>query len=297
MQANRWINMRLLVFVSFCLLATCSKLLAQKQLEVESTYIYRAPETISVEQAKRIAFERAQIDAIATSFGTSISQYNSTSISNKNGQSDIDFFSISSSDVQGEWIETIGEPQFDISYEQGMLIVECHVRGVIRKITTTAVDISAKLLRNGHEDRFESTEFKSGDDLFLSFISPISGYLAVYLLDNDNNAFCLLPYRNQSDGIYRVSANKKYLFFSESAVPIDERSVIDEYVLTCERTYETNQIFIVFSPNPFVKANDKDNGDIFPRELDAQSFHTWLAKIRKKDTNLTLQLKQISIIK
>ena len=284
----------LLVVLSLCAaLSVC----AQSTKKVETSYIYRAAESVSIEQAKRIALERAQLEVIANTFGTKISQHNSTWVTNRNGESNVDFLNISSSDIQGEWIETIGEPQFDISYEQGMLIVKCYVRGVIREITTSAVDISAKLLRNGQEDRFESTEFKSGDDLFLSFSSPVDGYLAVYLLDDDNNAYCLLPYRNQSDGIYRVSANKKYLFFSESAVPIEERSIVDEYVMTCERTYETNQIYIVFSPNPFVKANDKDNGDVLPRELDARSFQKWLAKIRKKDVNMTLQFKQISISK
>jgi len=284
----------LLVVLSLCAaLSVC----AQSTKKVETSYIYRAAESVSIEQAKRIALERAQLEVIANTFGTKISQHNSTRVTNRNGESNVDFLNISSSDIQGEWIETIGEPQFDISYEQGMLIVKCYVRGVIREITTSAVDISAKLLRNGQEDRFESTEFKSGDDLFLSFSSPVDGYLAVYLLDDDNNAYCLLPYRNQSDGIYRVSANKKYLFFSESAVPIEERSFVDEYVMTCERTYETNQIYIVFSPNPFVKANDKDNGNVLPRELDARSFQKWLAKIRKKDVNMTLQFKQISISK
>lgn len=284
----------LLIVLSLCAaLSVC----AQSTKKVETSYIYRAAESVSIEQAKRIALERAQLEVIANTFGTKISQHNSTRVTNRNGESNVDFLNISSSDIQGEWIETIGEPQFDISYEQGMLIVKCYVRGVIREITTSAVDISAKLLRNGQEDRFESTEFKSGDDLFLSFSSPVDGYLAVYLLDDDNNAYCLLPYRNQSEGIYRVSANKKYLFFSESAVPIEERSIVDEYVMTCERTYETNQIYIVFSPKLFVKANDKDNGDVLPRELDARSFQKWLAKIRKKDVNMTLQFKQISISK
>ncbi|MCI6861946.1 MAG: DUF4384 domain-containing protein [Prevotella sp.] len=264
---------------------------------METSYIYRAAESVSVEQAKRIALERAQLEVIANTFGTKIAQHNSTRVSNRNGESNVDFLNISSSDIQGEWIETIGEPQFDISYEQGMLIVQCHVRGVIREITTSPIDISAKVLRNGQADRFESSEFKSGDDLYLSFSTPVDGYLAVYLIDDENNAFCLLPYRNQSDGIYKVKANKKYVFFSESAVPLDERSVIDEYVMTCERSYETNQVYVIFSPNQFVKANDKDNGETLPRELDTKSFQRWLAKIRKKDVNLTLQFKQISISK
>lgn len=287
--------MRFLLFaLSLCM---ALNIFSQSTKRVETSYIYRAAESVSVEQAKRIALERAQLEVIANTFGTKIAQHNSTRVSNRNGESNVDFLNISSSDIQGEWIETIGDPQFDISFEQGMLIVQCHVRGVIREITTSPIDISAKVLRNGQEDRFESSEFKSGDDLYLSFTTPVDGYLAVYLIDDENNAFCLLPYRNQSDGIYKVKANKKYVFFSESAVPLEERSVIDEYVMTCERSYETNQVYVIFSPNQFVKANDKDNGETLPRELDTKDFQRWLAKIRKKDVNLTLQFKQISISK
>lgn len=274
-----------------------SSLHAQQVKKVEGEYTYRAPEQVSVEQAKRTALERAKLEAMATTFGTNISQQNSTRVSNSNGKSNVDFLSISSSDVKGEWIETIGEPQYTINYEQGMLIVTCKVKGTIREITTAAIDIKAKVLRNGTEDRFESSEFRSGDDLYLSFQSPVDGYLAVYLLDEEGNAFCLLPYRNQSDGIYKVRANTPYIFFSEKDAPLQERSLIDEYVMTCEKAQEVNQIYTIFSPNPFIKSNDKDNGDALPRETDGESFQKWLAKVRRKDNSVNFSSKQITIAK
>ena len=244
--------MRNIILILFCMFY--SSLHAQQVKKVEGEYTYRAPEQVSVEQAKRTALERAKLEAMATTFGTNISQQNSTRVSNSNGKSNVDFLSISSSDVKGEWIETIGEPQYIINYEQGMLIVTCKVKGTIREITTAAIDIKAKVLRNGTEDRFESSEFRSGDDLYLSFQSPVDGYLAVYLLDEEGNAFCLLPYRNQSDGIYKVRANTPYIFFSEKDAPLQERSLIDEYVMTCEKAQEVNQIYTIFSPNPFIKS-------------------------------------------
>ena len=273
------------------------KLLAQKQQKVENTYTYRAPESISVEQAKRTALERAQLEAIAATFGTNISQQNSTRVSNSNGKSNVDFLSVSSSDVKGEWIETLGEPQYTINYEQGMLVVTCKVKGTIREITTTSIDIKAKVLRNGTEDRFESSEFRSGDDLYLSFQSPVNGYLAIYLLDEEGNAFCLLPYRNQSDGIYKVYANTPYIFFSEKDAPLQEHNLIDEYVMTCEKAQEVNHVYTIFSPNRFIKSNDKDNGDALPREIDAKSFQKWLAKVRRKDNSINFSSKQITISK
>lgn len=270
---------------------------AQQVKKVIGEYTYRAPEDVSLEKAKRTALERAQLEAIAETFGTDISQHNSTMVSNKNGHSDIDFLSISSSDVKGEWIETIGEPEYTISYEQGMLIVKCRVKGNIREIVSATIDIKAKVLRNGTEDRFESSEFRSGDDMYLSFQSPVDGFLAVYLIDDNGDAFCLLPYRKQTDGIQRISANTPYVFFSEKDASLSERALVDEYTLTCEHNIENNQIYVIFSPDLFVKANDNDMGEYLPREIEAKAFQKWLAKVRRKDKYLNFFSKLITITK
>lgn len=270
---------------------------AQQVKKVVGTYTYYAPEEVSLDRAKRTALERAQISAIAEVFGTDISQHNSTRVTNKNGHSDVDFLSMSSSDVKGEWIETIGEPEYTINYEQGMLEVKCTVKGTIREIVSAEIDIKAKVLRNGTEDRFESSEFRSGDDMYLSFQSPTDGFLTVYLLDDNGDAFCLLPYRKQSDGIQKISANTPYLFFSEKDVSLADRTIVDEYTLTCEHNTENNQIYIIFSPNSFVKANDNDMGEYLPREIEAKAFQKWLAKVRRKDKQLNFCSKQITIIK
>lgn len=288
--------MRFVTFI-ICLFGLCTIVNAQQIKTVENTYVYRAPENVSIEHAKRIALERSQVEVIANTFGTNISQQNSTLICNNNGKSNIDFISISSSDVQGEWIETIGEPHYDISFEQGMLIVSCRIKGVIREIVSAAIDIKAKVLRNGTEDRFESSEFRSGDDMYLSFQSPVDGYLAVYLIDDNGDAFCLLPYRKQTNGIQRVSANTPYVFFSEKDASLSERTLVDEYTLTCEHGVENNQIYVIFSPNPFVKANDNNIGELLPREIDGKSFQSWLANIRRKDKYVNFSVKPIIIKK
>lgn len=279
------------------ILGFLSSLCAQQTKKVETSYIYRASENVSVEQAKRIAFERAQIEVLANTFGTRISQQNSTSISNENGRSNVNFLNISTSDIQGEWIETIGEPEYDISYSQEMLIVECHAKGIIRPIKNTPIDVKAKVLRNGITDRFESSEFKSGDDLYVSFQSPMDGYIAIYLMDDNNQAFCLLPYRNQTDGIYKINANCPYLFFSLENASKEEKSIVDEYIMTCTRNPEMNQIYILFSPNKFIKAIDSSSDITIHRTLNGSDFQKWLAKVRRKDTNLTLISTQLIISK
>ena len=280
----------LLMFLSF-------PAFSQKMKTVEGEYTYHAPENVTLEEAKRTALDRAKIQALADAFGTIVSQTNATRMENRNGKSDVDFLSIGGSEVKGEWIETIGQPDYNISYEQGMLVVKVSVKGKAREIVSAQIDIVAKILRNGTEDKFESDEFRSGDDLYLSFMSPVSGYLAVYLVDAEQTAYCLLPYRNQTDGIYKVEANRRYLFFNIKEAPAQERQFVDEYVMTCNRSSEYNQIYVIFSPQPFAKAADNVSAELLPRELKFEEFHKWLVKCRKQDVNMQIINKMIQITK
>ena len=70
-------------------------------------YTYVVPDNVSREEAKRIAAERARLDALAMVYGTLVSQDNTTFISNRNGESDIVFQSLGGSDVRGEWLGDI----------------------------------------------------------------------------------------------------------------------------------------------------------------------------------------------
>lgn len=269
---------------------------SQKMRTVKGEYTYHAPENVTLEEAKRTALDRAKIQALADVFGTIVSQTNATRMENHNGISDVDFFSIGGSEVKGEWIETIGQPNYDISYEQGMLVVKVSVKGKAREIVSAQIDIKVKVLRNGTDDKFESDEFRDGDDLYLSFISPVSGYLAVYLVDS-KTAYSLLPYRSQTDGIYKVEANRRYLFFNIKEAPMQERQCVDEYVMTCSRSSEHNQIYVIFSPQPFAKAADNALAERLPRELGVDDFQKWLVRCRKQDTGMTAKHKQIIILK
>lgn len=277
------------------LLILTSSVFAQKLRTVEAEYTYYAPENVTLEQARRTALDRAMIQALADEFGTIVTQQNATRLENRNGQSVIDFLSIGGSEVKGEWIETIGEPIYNIRYEGNMLVVVCKVKGKAREIVSAGIDFQTKILRNGTDDKFESDQFRSGDDLYLSFQSPVSGYLAVYLVDADNQAYCLLPYRNQTDGIYPIKANQHYLFFNIKDAPLQERPYVDEYVMTCEHEAEHNQLYVVFSPNQFVKASDNATDDRLPRELNYTDFQRWLAKCRKRDEEMNLQMIPITI--
>ena len=281
----------LIVFFAILTLPVC----AQKIKTVKGESTYYAPENVTLEEAKRKALDQAKIQALAEEFGTMVSEGTETRGKIHNGQSEYDFFSIGSSEVKGEWIETIGEPEYDIRYEDGQLVVTCKVKGKAREIVSAAIDFKAKVLCNGTEDKFENNRFKSGDDLFLSFQSPVKGFLAVYLEGEDGQVFCLLPYRNQSEGIYPIEANRRYLFFDPKSAPSKEKDIVDEYVMTCEGTSDMNQIYVIFSPNQFAKASDNNTQENLPRQLSREDFMKWLVKCRKHDLGMTLNKVFITV--
>lgn len=268
---------------------------SQEIIEADGEYTYVVPDNIDLERAKQIALERAMIQIIANEFGTIISQTNSTSIKNNNGNSDLDFISIRESDIKGEWIETTVSPIFKTEVIKDHLIVKVWVSGKIRKTTTSNINFSARILRNGTEDKFEDDTFNDGDDLFLSFLSPINGFIVAYLVDNNGMAYCLLPYQNSGQGNVAIKANQRYVFFSAKHSTTDLQSCVDEYKITCSKSQEYNNIYVIFSPNSFVKAVDNKQLDTLPRVLTEREFQKWLSSSRVKDSRMTLKKFQITI--
>lgn len=296
-----WKFLRIVITVIICF--TFLPAIAQNIQKVCGEAIYYAPENITMEQAKQIALQRAKTDALAVAYGTIVSQNNVTTAKNENGESEINIYSLGGSEVKGEWLETIGEPEYQISYEKGMLVVKVSVCGKAREIISAGVDFSVKVLRNGVNEKFENDSFKSGDEMFLLFRSPSDGYLAVYLIDDKGVAYCLLPYRAMPDGKVKIEANKNYLFFSqENTGGLCASSMIDEYTLTCEKQTENNFLYVIFSPNSFVKANDYSgkqvSGDLLlPRELPFEKFQKWLTKNRTFDKEMKMEIKSLTIMK
>lgn len=282
------------------MLIICVGLSAQQTKKVGGEYTYHPPENVTLEEAKRTALERLKTQLIAEEFGTVVAQANTTFVENTDGKSSIDFQSLAASEVKGEWIETIGEPKYDISYEQGMLVVKVEVEGRIREITAAKVEFTAKILCNGTEDRYEHADFKHGDDLYLSFSSPTDGYLTVYLLDTHRDAYCLLPYQSDADGKVSIEHGKRYVFFSPKDAPREEAAMVDEYYMTCEKAIETNFLYLIFSPNGFTKASDAvveqaEEEDELPRMLPFTDFQNWLERCRRRDKEMTVEVRQITI--
>lgn len=273
---------------------------AQKIVTVSGEYIYYPPDTESYDTAKSKALQRAQIQLLADHFGTVVNAGSTTVVSNDGNGSNVETFSLGESLVKGEWIETVGEPVFErFLGKDDMLAIRVTLKGRVREISPSSVDYEARILRNGVDDRFESTDFNDGDDMYFSFKAPVDGYLAIYMYDGSGTAYCLLPYLSMKQGTYEVKGGERYVLFSatEAKSPLVQHDV-DEFTMTCEHSVELNRIYCIYSPEPFTKAVDsRTTSEALPRELPYPDFQKWLSRIRTFDLKMKVKTFDITIKK
>lgn len=285
------------------LLGFALRLSAQHVLTASGSYIYYAPSNITLDQAKIVALERAKIQIIADNFGTVVGVVNHTQVSNSGEDSSVSFLSLGENEVKGEWIETIGKPIYDIRYEENQQIVKVSVKGRIREIISARIPFEARILRNGISDKYESDVFKDGDELFMSFISPEEGFVAVFLYDLDG-VRRLLPMKYEKDGSRAIKAGTRAVFFAHrvSKYSVIEDKVIEtirsEYVVTCQNNSELNRIYVIYSPHQFSRPNDQiPEGEMLPAFLSFEQFQRWLSKSRWQDKAMSVTIKDILIQK
>ena len=289
--------MKQFVFAIFAFLTVAAGF-SQKIKKVTATYTFYAPETMSIEEAKRTAIDRAKIQALADEFGTVVSQTTSTRVTNNDGDSKIDMLSTGQSEVKGIWVETIGEPKCEISYVDDALIVTAKISGKAKALYELQIPLDVKVLRNGTDSRCEDDSFRDNDDLFLSFQSPVDGSLLVYLVDHTtNNAYCLLPYGSSSQSCQSIKQNQKYVFFSPDHADYCDNPEIDEYTLTCSNSagIEHNDIIVFFSSDALVKTNTSTSGEGLPRSLSLKEFNAWKAKLLGTSSDIQIINKPITI--
>lgn len=286
---------RFVIVLSVILLSVGISFAAPKTKKVKVEYTYFIPVNVSSDEARIIAVQRAQAQAIADEFGSVVTQYSRVSMESNNENDNTDFLSIGGSELKGEWIETIGEPKFEYITDGNEIALRVKISGVIREIEGAKVPFSVKILRNGTSDANESDMFSSGDDLYMSFKSPSGGYIAIYLIDAENHAFCLLPYRRQDNGFFSTKANKRYLFFHPDYADGVEKRIVDEFVVDTDHGRERNRIVTVFSPNKFFKAIDEQSENDVPRNLGYGEFQKWLANLKKKDVEVSIIETAITI--
>lgn len=265
-------------------------------------FIYQIHPRESLEEARLKAIQQAQLEGIKDAFDTALSQTNFSSIYNSNSGGDERFYSFAESDVNGQWVETISE-DVKINSQGGMNFYNVQLKGKVRELISNRIDVDWALMSNGTDpkkDKVRNDTFTVGEYLYVYFMSPVDGYLAIYLADCDEEQMvqCLIPYRGVNEGSMKIEANKPYIFFSRDHADESIKNKVGRIKVNAHNSIDYNRLHILFSPNEFTKTIDNDAPSAIitdrygkeihtlPRQLDFKTFQKWLTKVRLKDRDM-----------
>lgn len=273
-------------------------LFAQKSTVAKGTYNLRIEKSMTEDFAVNLCRENAKLNALESVFGTAVDQNNTMYIKNENlagkTKSDLVFYSVSNTLVNGEWVRTITENEPDFYENEGYRWVKIEIEGEVREIKK--LPFSPHVFTSSCVEPNCSTEvFNIGQSLLLHFNSPKSGFVSVFI-DDGEFVQRLLPYtENENEDCFQVKGDKSYVFFSKTS----ENSKVDEIELFTTHTLEQNRLFVLFSKNEFEKPilqedkRDNKNGYSFPKKMESKKYQEWLQQLRIY--NKTVELKVIDI--
>lgn len=263
--------------------------LGQRVVNICGEYKYIVPENVSLAEAKAIAIERARLTAIANEFGTTVSQTNLATTHIENGTTRNDFLSLGETEVKGDWLGDTKEPEIRPVYENNQLVIYASVCGKVRELKTAEVELRMQIMSNG----IETERFKNNDKVAIRFKSPVNGYVAIFVRDdNAGIVSCMLPYENENGKARVVKNSKEYIYLStdDPIYPYQE-----ETILVTNKKVEFNTFVLVFAETEFAMPLS-DMGEFVP-ELSVESFQRWLRRNRMSDKTMQTIEKTIQINK
>lgn len=263
--------------------------LGQRVVNICGEYKYIVPENVSLAEAKAIAIERARLTAIANEFGTTVSQTNLATTHIENGTTRNDFLSLGETEVKGDWLGDTKESEIRPVYENNQLVIYASVCGKVRELKTAEVELRMQIMSNG----IETERFKNNDKVAIRFKSPVNGYVAIFVRDdNAGIVSCMLPYANENGKARVVKNSKEYIYLStdDPIYPYQE-----ETILVTNKKVEFNTFVLVFAETEFAMPLS-DMGEFVP-ELSVESFQRWLRRNRMSDKTMQTIEKTIQINK
>ncbi|MBL7906169.1 MAG: hypothetical protein JNL22_14185 [Bacteroidales bacterium] len=285
------------ILLAFFMSASISAI-AQKQeiIRVSGEEQVRIENNETLNQAKERAEELAKLNAIQKEFGTYAEMQTDMVVE----EGKVNYSIMAGTRMKADWIETT---KIEFTYPEQKIgnsnekfnYVKCRIEGTARKISSKA-KVEALSLRCPQKECFTEA-FKNNQQLYLYFKSPVDGYLSVFI-DDGLTAQRLLPYEKmKNESFIRITGDKDYVFF-ENRKGYNSTEIMDEVILVTGKTEEYNNIYVIFSEEPFRKpilkeSSPADDATIFPKSLSSEDFQEWLASNRAAST--TFQDKKIRI--
>lgn len=277
------------------LMADEKKGLPRDAIEVsgEGTYYFEGSDNL--DKARRMAVEIARSNAIASVFGTAI---NSSTYSQAYESSDGDEFNSFSSLMRsiqtGVWIKDLEVPEVTGFMDgESSFGFKAKVRGLVRPLTSLPVETAGRVFvgkGKNHEESYETNQLKRGDEFFFGFKAASDGYVAVYLVDEDEGVCKAAPIGRYSSPLQKISADKENILKDSHLRNVAELS-------HSESREAYNRVVYVFSPNEFTLplSEDADPMSGMPPIIDFAKFHAWLQDMAVADPKFTVTWQTITI--
>ncbi len=302
----------ILVFFLFSLFSFTVN--AQKTERQTGEYSMLIENSMSQNEAEKMAIERAKLIAIENAFGKVLEQDNSTYIQNKQTADKVEtktsFNFIANTYVKGEWIEDLKKPEITYTEKDNERWIKVIVYGKVREITTIESNFEVRTL-SCPEIKCQTQQFNDGQDVYIAFKSPEKGFLTIYLEDPETKyTYLYLPYKGSR--IYEkcvpIKADQEYVFFSKNHDYCNEKGGICELTASVAtgNNSEKNQLWILFSTEAldkptledettvtkkFLNEQDIKKGYTLPKGTDSYKFREWIQSYRVH--NKKVQLKSV----
>lgn len=247
-------------------------------------------DNITLKEAKIKCVEKAKIEAIKKEFGELVWSDFLVSTREVNDEISSTYIEDASSSVKGEWLNDEREPVINIDYDGKNLNFTAEVWGKAREIVRARTDVKWCVLKDIEGKKIGSEHFDNGERFFIKFKSPNDGYVAIYLITSDKETACLLPYRKDNSGRFKIKGGKEYVFFDR-----DEDPNASYYKLRTDQPQEMNQLVMIYSPHPFSKCTDKSVDSRHPNVIEMKDFAKWLLKNQRADKEMMVNRTWVTI--
>lgn len=303
MRSIKYLAIQLFVLI---VLSTVSN--AQKSFKSSGSAQIKIENNTSLDKAKDRVRELAKINAIENLFGTYVEQEANINVEDGN----TNFRLIASTKVRGEWLETTKEEFTERVVESttkngsSERWISCDINGLLREIVKPKLAFEVETL-NGPKKEYRTTTYHNGEQLYLSFKTPSTGFLSVYIVESEK-VYRLLPYAEMDDkyiDAVPVMADKEYIFFSQAKnhnyFPGFSISRVDELIMSTYSDREYSQLYAVFSTESFSKPLLKKGETIesltLPKSLSKNQFEKWVKENRIYNSDFNYQIVNLEIIK
>jgi hypothetical protein len=255
---------------------------------------------ITMNELERLCIEQARLRCIERECGLRVSESTVSQVKDNGGKVSDAFNSLSTTQVQGEWIADITTPKVEWkcgSDVEGILEVTCTVHGKVKpQNTSNESSIFFKACLPCSPPNYIET-FKNGQTLEAIFKAGNDGYLSVFYMDHTAKmAQRILPDAAMSSSDWvEVKADEEYHLFHPNAPRGMQQSLSLEMV--GNESLIQDELVVVFATSKYNKPmmSKPEQGELPSFRID--EFQSWLTKLAATNPTFVKRTMAIPITK